>query len=243
MRALEAVPSVRALLLSGEGRCFCGGIDLSFLRARFLSLSGDAAACPGELRDGFRRSIQRMQAAFSALEACRWPAVAAIHGACVGAGVDLATACDLRLATSDASFVVKEVDLAITADLGTLQRLPALIGHGRAAELALTAAPLAADAAAAAGLVSRVYPTRGAMMAGALALARGLAAKPALALAGTKRMLLRARDRPDVADGLEHVAAYNSAILLSRDLENLVAAASAPRARPGRGGGGPPSKL
>jgi enoyl-CoA hydratase/carnithine racemase len=243
VRALEGVPSVRAIVLSGEGRCFCGGIDLSFLRARFLSLSGDATACPGELRDGFRRSIQGMQAAFSALEACRWPVLAAVHGPCVGAGVDLATACDLRFATSEATFVVKEVDLAITADLGTLQRLPALIGHGRAAELALTAAPLPAAAAAAAGLVSRVYPTREEMAAGVLALARSLAAKPALALAGTKRILLRARDRPDVADGLEHVAAYNSAILLSRDLETLVA--SAPRRRPGQGqgGGGPSSKL
>jgi len=164
---------VRSLVLYGEGRSFCGGLDLSLLQSIREGL-GDAAACPGRSREAFRRLILQMQVrvqgwsveegerwatarmcslaapflfatpqpsqdAITAVERFRWPVVAAVHGACVGAGVDLITACDIRLATSDARFCVKEVDLAIVADMGTLQRLPPLVGEGRARELALTA--------------------------------------------------------------------------------------------------------
>ena len=178
-----------------------------------------------------RDLILAWQRALSSLELCPLPCVAAVHGPCVGAGVDLVTAADVRLASSCATFCVKEVDLAIAADLGTLQRLPHLVGGGVAAEWCLTGRTVGAAEAASAGLVSReIAADKEQLFAAAEALAGELASKSPLALLGVKTALRRSRDAPDAFAGLEAVATWNAAFLASEDGEEAWAAAMERRA-------------
>lgn len=223
---LEA-QGARCIVLSGEGKHFCGGIDLGSLAA--TAGAQEAGSCTGRARYQLREFIQELQAAMSALERCAAPVVAAVHGACVGAGVDLVTAADIRLATADARLCVKEVDLAIVADMGTLQRLPGIVGDGVARDLALTGCTITGQEAAAVHLVSRTFPTREALLAGALELARGIAGKSPLTVAGAKKVLLYQRDH-SVQDGLEHVATWNAAMLQSADMQAVLEARATGRA-------------
>ena len=165
---------------------------------------------------------KHMQDFCTCLERCPKPVLAAVHGACVGAGVDLITAADVRLCAPSAKFCVKEVDLAITADLGTLQRLPTLVGEGRARDLALSARTIDAQTALAYGLVTRVCESDSKFEADAVALAAQLAKKPRLALMGTKRIMLQGRGKR-VEDGLTDVAVWNAAMLWSHELQQTVA--------------------
>jgi enoyl-CoA hydratase/carnithine racemase len=210
----------RAVVLSGAGRNFCAGLDVGVL----AGTRGAEGACAGRARVAFLRLVSELQAACSACEAADVPVVAAVHGACVGAGVDLATACDVRYCDDEAAFCVKEVDLGITADMGTLARLPGIVGDGVARELALTARVVRGPEAAALRLVTASLPDRAAALAAATAAAAALAAKSPLALAGTKRALLRQRGRT-VEEGLEWVAAWNAAALPgSADVHEAIAA-------------------
>ena len=131
---LDATPAARVGILAGRGRHFCAGIDLEFLSALHAQVSGLA---PGRQQERLQHLIGELQGCITALETCRKPIIAAIQGACVGGGIDLITACDLRYASADARFCVKELDLAVVADVGTLQRLPRIIGEGQARELVL----------------------------------------------------------------------------------------------------------
>ena len=217
-RALGRDPAVRAILLSGQGKHFTAGLDLEYASRQFPP-SND----PGRAAEARLRHIEWLQDAFSAVEAARPPVIAAIHGGCIGAGVDLASACDLRVASTDAFFQVAEVDVAITADLGTLQRLGYLLPHGVLRELTFTGRRMAADEAARYGLVNRVEADREAALAAALELARNIAAKSPLAVAGAKRSLNHSRGRP-VEEGLRDVALWNAAALVSADLTEAVRA-------------------
>jgi len=217
-RALGRDPAVRAILLSGQGKHFTAGLDLEYASRQFPP-SND----PGRAAEARLRHIEWLQDAFSAVEAARAPVIAAIHGGCIGAGVDLASACDLRVASADAFFQVAEVDVAITADLGTLQRLGYLLPHGVLRELTFTGRRMAADEAARYGLVNRVEADRGAAHAAALELARNIAAKSPLAVTGAKRSLNHSRGRP-VEEGLRDVALWNAAALVSADLTEAVRA-------------------
>ncbi|XP_068666965.1 delta(3,5)-Delta(2,4)-dienoyl-CoA isomerase, peroxisomal [Aristolochia californica] len=219
LSALDRHPDVLVVVLSARGPHFCSGIDLSSLR----SITSDTPADPGRVRESLRRRILSLQSAFSALENCRKPVLAAVDGACIGGGVDLVTACDVRYCTRTATFVVKEVDLAITADLGTLQRLPRIVGHGNAVEMALTARSVSAAEAKAMGLVSRVFDSREEMDAGVRAIAEDIGRKSPLAIIGTKAVLLKSRD-VSVERGLDYVATWNSGMLLSDDLQEAVKA-------------------
>lgn len=203
---------VRAILLSGEGRHFSAGIDLRDAAAMLAGGADEGRAAERRLRH-----IERLQAAVSAVEAARVPVVAAIHGGCIGAGVDLASACDLRVAARDGWFAVAEVDHAITADLGTLQRLGHLLPHGLVRELAFTGRRMDAEEAARHGFVNRLAPDRDSAIAAALDLARLIAAKAPLAVAGTKRSLNHSRGRP-VEEGLAQVALWNAAALAGPDI-------------------------
>lgn len=223
---LEARDTVRAVVLAAEGPSFSGGLDLGYLASTFAAATAEGQ-CPARQRLRFRHSIAAMQRAFSRLEAAPWPVLAAVHGACVGAGVDLVTACDLRYCTCDAVFCVKEVDVAITADLGTLQRLPAIVGHGVAAEMALTGRRVGGEEAAAVGLVSRCLPGREELVAHVVQVAADIAAKSPLAVWGTKRNLLDTRDGGGgggAAAGLRRVADHNAAFLLGDDIATLLRA-------------------
>jgi len=213
---LSARDDIRAVLLSGAGRHFCAGIDVSMLVdiARLTS-----EGCPGESRMALKQQILSMQDAFTALERCRWPVVAAIQGACIGAGINLAAACDVRLCSHDAVFSVKEIDLGITADIGILQRLGPLVGHGVAAEWSLTARQVSASEAMQRGFVSSCCESQEEMSKEAVSILQRLSTKPKLAVIGTKRILLHARDHP-VAEGLDYVATWNSAFLPSRELDS-----------------------
>jgi enoyl-CoA hydratase/carnithine racemase len=217
-RALGRDPAVRAILLSGRGRHFTAGLDLEYA-ARQFPPSDD----PGRAAEARLRHIEWLQDAFSAVEAARPPVIAAIHGGCIGAGVDLASACDLRIVSADAFFQVAEVDVAITADLGTLQRLGFLVPHGVLRELTFTGRRMGAEEAARYGLANQVEADREATIAAALDLARTIAAKSPLAVAGAKRSLNHSRGRP-VEEGLRDVALWNAAALVSRDLTEAVQA-------------------
>lgn len=217
-RALGRDREVRAILLSGRGRHFTAGLDLEYASNQF-----PASTDLGRSAEARLRHIEWLQDAFGALEAARPPVIAAIHGGCIGAGVDLAAACDLRVASAGAFFQVAEVDVAITADLGSLQRLGYLIPHGVLRELAYTGRRMGAEEAERYGLVNRVEEDRESALAAAMELARTIAAKSPLAVAGAKRSMNHSRGRP-VEDGLRHVALWNAATLVSADLTEAVKA-------------------
>lgn len=164
-----------------------------------------------------------MQDAVTAIERCRKPVVAAIHGACIGGGIDVVTACDLRFCSKDAFFAVKEVDLGITADLGTLQRLPKIVGFANAMELALTGRRFSGSDAKDLGLVSKVFDTKEDLDHGVRAIAEAIAAKSPLAVTGTKSVLLKSRDMT-MEQGLDYVATWNSGVLISDDLKEAISA-------------------
>lgn len=226
MRAVDASPTVRVAVLSGRGKHFTAGIDLGFLAEMQAEL---APLGSGRRQEQLLVMIRELQATVSAIEHCRKPVIAAIHGACLGGGIDISSACDLRYASADANFAVKEIDIAIVADLGTLQRLPRLIGDGRARELAFTGRHFDAASAAQWGFLSEVLPDAEAVHAHALAVARTLAAKSPLALRGTKETLNFSRDH-SIAEGLEFVAARNAALLFAPDIAEAIAARSERRA-------------
>jgi enoyl-CoA hydratase len=217
-RAVGRDGAVRAIVLSGRGRHFTAGLDLDYAAGQFAPAADAARAAEARLRH-----IEWLQDSFGAVEAARAPVIAAIHGGCVGAGVDLASACDLRVASEDSFFQVAEVDVAITADLGTLQRLGFLIPQGVLRELAYTGRRMDAAEAARLGLVNRLLPDRDRTIEAAMEIARTIAAKSPLAVAGAKRNLNYSRGRP-VEEGLRDVAAWNMATLASDDLGEAIRA-------------------
>jgi enoyl-CoA hydratase/carnithine racemase len=211
-RSLGGDPAVRAILLSGRGRHFSAGIDLHYAGAQ-LGGEGDS----GRAAEARLRHVEWLQGCFNAVAGGRAPVIAVLHGGCIGAGVDLASACDIRIAAAGAFLQVAEVDVAITADLGTLQRLTHLLPDGLVRELAFTGRRMEAEEALRWGLVNRVEPDREAAVAAGLELARTIAAKSPLAVAGTRLSLEYSRGRT-VEDGLRHVAMWNAAMLATSDL-------------------------
>jgi enoyl-CoA hydratase len=217
-RALDAAPEVRVVVLSGTGKHFCAGIDLGMLG----SLRPTDRE-PGRAGEELRRRILDLQATLTEFERCRKPVLAAISGACIGAGLDLAVACDLRYASADAQFVLKEVDMGLAADVGVLQRLPRIVGEGVTRELAYTGRAVSGAEAAELRLVNKCYDTPEQLHKGVLELARELAAKSPIALRGTKHAITYARDHT-IADGLDQIATWNASALLTEDIAESVAA-------------------
>ena len=211
---LDAEPAVRVVILAGQGKHFCAGLDLAAFGGDVL---GDSDADPARKAERFRRQVLKMQDNLTSIERCRVPVLAAIHGACVGGGIDMTTCCDMRYCSEDAFFSIKEIDIGMTADVGTLQRLPHLIGQGVVRELAYTGRRFEAAEAYELQLVNRVYADREAMMADVHNIARQIASKSPIAVRGTKEMLLYARDHT-VADGLNYIATWNAGMLSRQDL-------------------------
>ena len=219
-RWADAESSVRVLVLGGRGRGFTAGIDFSLV----LAITAEVASLPdGQKQEVVRQKIVALQGAFSAFEACRKPVVVAVHGTCWGAGIDLITACDIRYATSDASLCIKEVDLAIVADIGTLQRLPTIVGEGPTRELALTGRVFDGLEAKELGLITQTFDSQEALEAAALETARVIASKSPLTIRGIKQVLNYSRDR-SVEEGLDYVATWNASMLLSADAMEAVSA-------------------
>lgn len=223
IRTLGEDPSVRCLVLRGEGRAFTAGLDIPGVMA---TLPIDPAGGPpdGSRQAKLHQTIRNMQAAVTAFERCAVPVIAAIHGYCLGGGIDLITACDIRLAAADAKFGVRETKLAMVADVGTLQRLPHIVGAGIARELVFTGRDFDAAYAERIGLVNRVLPDAESLHAAALELAAEIAANAPLAVRGAKQVMNEAV-RHEIDRGLEYVATYNSAHLVTQDLAVAVTAA------------------
>lgn len=221
---LSKIKEARVAVLCGAGTHFCAGIDISML-ADGASLGEDAApeTCAGRLREKLRLSILDLQDVVSSVERCSKPVLAALHGVCYGAAIDIATACDMRYASEDARISVKEIDLGLTADVGVLQRLPRVIGEGLARELAYTAREVSGREAKEIGLVNRCFSTRDELLAGVTAIARSMAEKSPLALRGCKEMFRYTRDH-SVDDALNYIATWNAAMLISEDWTEAIEA-------------------
>lgn len=213
MQWLDATPQARVGIIAGKGRFFTAGIDLAALAGVGEQIRDD---CDGRSREKLRRVILDLQDTITAIERCRKPVLAAIHGPCIGGGVDLVTACDMRYCAAEAWFSVMEIDVGMAADLGTLQRLPRLVGEGLARELAYTGRRVEGAEAERIRLVNRCFETPEALAQGVMDIARAIAAKSPLAVRGCKEMIGYARDHA-VADGLNYVATWNAAMLLSAD--------------------------
>ncbi|MEX2517919.1 MAG: crotonase/enoyl-CoA hydratase family protein [Paracoccaceae bacterium] len=221
---LEADASVRALVISGEGKHFTSGMDLS----AFEGILALTKAEPGRGAYALRALILELQGALSAMERARFPVIAAIHGACIGGGIDMITAADIRIASRDAVFAVEEINIGMTADVGTLQRLPKLIAPGVARELCYTGRRFTGEEALGWGLLNSLHDGREATVAAALAMAKEIASKSPLAIAGLKRALTYARDH-SVEDGLDQIATWNGGMLRAEDLMEAIAARSEKR--------------
>ncbi|APT09127.1 crotonase/enoyl-CoA hydratase family protein [Mycobacterium avium] len=218
---LDADPEVRAIVLTGSGKNFSYGLDVPAMGGSFTPLlSGDALAGP---RAVFHREVKRMQGAITAVADCRTPTIASVHGWCIGGGVDLISAVDIRYASADAKFSVREVKLAIVADVGSLARLPYILNDGHLRELALTGKDIDAARAEKIGLVNDVYADADACLAAAHATAAEIAANPPLTVHGIKDVLDQQRASA-VAESLRYVAAWNAAFLPSKDLTEGIAA-------------------
>lgn len=220
---LDADDATRVIVLAGRGKAFCAGIDLidhapALAGGGSISGRGDSAVAK---RRALYDDIQRYQRTASCFESTDKPVIAAVQGACLGAGMDLITACDIRIASADATFSVRETRIAMVADVGVLQRLPRIVGDGVARDLILTARDIDAGRALQVGLVTEVLPDAAALLARARELAGLISAHSPLAVQGAKHVL-NAAARADTREGLDYVALWNSAFLHSDDLEEAV---------------------
>lgn len=210
---LDDEPCVRAVILAGNGKHFCAGLDLGV----FGNLV-DSSSDPARRAEQLRRTILRLQGNLAAIENCRVPVLAAIHKTCIGGGVDMTCCADMRYATEDAYFSIREIDIGMTADVGTLQRLPKIIPDGVVRELAYTGRNMDAEEAREVGFVNKVYDNRETMLREVTAIARSIAEKSPLAVRGSKEMLLYSRDH-SVSEGLNYIATWNAGMMSQLDLQ------------------------
>ena len=218
---LDADPEVRAIVLTGSGRNFSYGLDVAAMGDTLSPMLADGALA--RPRADFHATILRMQGAINAVADCRTPTIASVHGWCIGGAVDLISAVDIRYASAEAKFSVREVKLAIVADVGSLARLPLILNDGHLRELALTGKDIDAARAEKIGLVNDVYADAEASLAAAHETAAEIAANPPLVVNGVKDVLDQQRIAR-VSESLRYVAAWNAAFLPSKDLtEGLTA--------------------
>lgn len=217
---LDQDERVRVIVLSGIGRNFCAGIDLNLLMSVATQFTSQDE---GRKREQLRAQVHRLQAPINAIEACRKPVLAAIQRACVGGGVDLISACDMRYGTQDAFFAIEETNVGMVADLGTLQRLPTLVGEGIAREWAFTGRRVPADEAQRVGLINAIYPDHETLLNEVMAIAARIATQSPLAVRGIKQVMNFSRDH-SVATSLEYIATWNAAMLLSNDIQEALRA-------------------
>ena len=228
MAVLSGDSTVRVVVVAAEGPHFSVGLDLKAMGSMLAGggggdSGGGARASMAARAHSGRAEVLRLQNAITAVARCPKPVIAAVHGYCIGGGVDLIAACDIRLASSDAVFSVRETKVAIVADLGSLQRLPAIIGAGHLAELAFTGKDVSAERAKEIGLVNDVAVDVEGVHKAAQTLAAEIAANSPLAVQGTKAVLA-ANDGRTVAEGLDYVATWNAGMLASDDLTEAMTA-------------------
>jgi len=217
--ALDRDEETRAIIIRGQEGNFSYGLDLVAMGGSISPAGKNLASERARLLD----LVGEMQQSFNRVAECRKPVIAAIAGWCVGGGVDLISACDIRLCSGDARLSLREVKVAIVADLGSLQRLPYIIGDAATRELAFTGKDIDSTRALRIGLVSDVYEDEKALLDAAHRLAREIAENPPLVVQGIKQVMNESRDRA-VAEGLRYVAVWNSAFLHSEDLVEAMTA-------------------
>ncbi len=210
--------AARAMVVSSTGKHFCAGMDISVFTGGELADGG-----VGRARSNFRYNVLHLQDTFTAFERARMPVLAAMQGGVVGGAVDMVTACDMRYATQDAWFCIHEINIGMTADVGTLQRLPKLIPEGVCRELAYTGDRMSAARAKEVGLVNEVYADHETMLDGVLEIAQRIASKSPLAVHGTKEMINYTRDH-STADSLQYMAAWQSGMFQPNDIMESFAA-------------------
>ena len=216
MADLDADNSIRVIVLAGHGGAFSVGIDVNMLVG--LHAGGDSQA---DSNMKVYQTIRRLQESISCFAESPKPVIAAVHGYCLGAGVDLITSCDIRVAAADAVFSVRETKMGLVADVGSMQRLPAIVGSGGTAEMAYTGGDFDATWAKDNGLVNDVYEDHEAMLGAVLQLAKSIAANSPLVTQGIKRVLAAA-DGQTIDQALEYVAEWNSSFLMSNDLTEAI---------------------
>ncbi len=222
VNTLDDTGEARAIVLSSTGKHFTAGMDL----AVFTSGNDDQKdAEPARRRANLRRDVLRLQETFNCLDRARIPVLAAIQGGCIGGGVDMISACDVRYCTEDAFFCIQEINIGMTADVGTFPRLPHLLPQGLVRELAYTGRRMQAQEAAEHGLVTRVYPDHDALVQGVLEVAGEIAARNPLAIWGSKEMINYSRDH-SIADGLDYIATWQSGMHQPKDMAEAFAARS-----------------
>jgi enoyl-CoA hydratase len=220
-RWVDKTPEARVAVISGRGKHFTSGIDLAMLAGTKNQIQDE---CDGRAREKLRRQILELQETLTSIERCRKPVLAAIQGACIGGGIDLITCCDMRYASAEAYFLIREIDVGMTADVGTLQRLPKLVPDGIVRELAYTGRRFDAAEARQIGLVNRIYDSSDDLQRKVAEIAATIAAKSPLSIRGIKEMVIYSRDH-SVADGLNYIATWNAAMLISKDLTEAMTAA------------------
>ena len=225
INTLDNLGSVRVVILSASGKHFTAGMDLQV----FEGMTIEDNIEPARAAEKQRRWIMALQDVFSALETARMPVISAIQGACIGGGVDMICATDIRLCTSNAFFNIKETELGITADVGTLQRILHVMPSGIARELAYTSRNFAADEALKCGFVNNIYDSQEEMLNAAHQLARSIAKHSPMAVNGVKEMLNYSRDH-SVADSLNHMATWQGGMLQNQDILEAMTAAKEKRA-------------
>lgn len=220
MSALGEDAETRAIVIAARGKTFTAGIDLKAFGPTLMSGSDGSNVAD---RTALYATVKRLQATFTSIAACPKPVIAAIHGHCIGAGVDLITACDIRLAAEDAVFSVRETQIAMVADVGTMQRLPKIVNPGYLADIVYTGRDFDAAYAQEMGLVTGVHPTTAAVQEAAFDLASTIAANSPLAVQGSKAVL-RAGEGRSVEEALDYVALWNAAFIQSKDFSEAVMA-------------------
>jgi len=215
VNSLHDSGEARVIVISSTGPHFTSGMDLSVFTSGNLDLGSKGAS--GRTRANLRMGLLHLQESFSCLEKARMPVIAAIQGGCIGGGVDMVSACDMRYCTKDAFFCIQEINIGMTADVGTLQRLPKIIPEGIARELAYTGKRFPADRAREVGLVNEVYSSQEEMLEEVTRIALEIAERSPLAIWGSKEMLNYSRDHT-VADSLNHIATWQTGMLQPDDV-------------------------
>lgn len=217
---LDESAMARAIVISSTGKHFSAGMDLGvFMSGDAVPMTGD----PGRMGENLRRVVLQLQASLSSLEQIRIPVLVAIHGGCIGGALDLVCAADCRYATEDAFFTIKETELGMTADVGTLQRFPKLVPPGIVRELAYTGRKFTAQEAKEMGLLNAVYPDQESLLAGVMDVAKAIAKNSPLAVTGCKEMINYSRDH-SVEDSLKYMATWQSGMFRPNDMMKSFAA-------------------
>ncbi len=220
---MSASGSVRAVVLSSEGRHFCSGMDLEVFTSNDDIGPTSSRGHRSRRNERFRSTALKLQDTFTSLERARMPVLCAIQGACVGGAIDLVSAADMRYADASAFFSIAEINIGMTADVGTLQRMPKLVPEGLVRELAYTGRRWTAEEAKAAGFVNAIFDDHDSLVDGVLAIAAEIAQKSPMAVWGTKQTMHYTRDH-SVADGLEFIANWNAGMFDTDDMAEAFAA-------------------